>query len=90
MLISGIPILSVGMESIIDERGRVLIPQEIRTEFGLTKGTVVQLQKGSREGIVLKPARRRVRTWRDLFGMKPVRTGKPEWPSVEEIKSIWE
>ena len=80
----------MGMESIVDERGRVLIPQELRAELGLTEGTVVRLQKRSEGSIVLRPARQSRRTWKDLNGVEPVRTGKPEWPSPEEAKAIWE
>jgi AbrB family looped-hinge helix DNA binding protein len=34
------------LETVVDERGRVLIPQELREEVGLDEGTVVNLQKG--------------------------------------------
>ncbi len=69
---------------------RVLIPQEFRTELRLSEGTVVQLERGKKETIVVKPARRRRRLWKDLNGIEPARTGRPVWPSSEEIRSIWE
>ncbi len=72
----------------IDERGRVLIPQELRRELGLAEGTVVQLEKGE-GGIKMIPARRKRPSWKDLNGIKPTRTGRPEWPTPEEIKNIW-
>jgi len=41
------------------------------------------------EGIVIHPIVRDKRNWRQLCGIIPKRTGKPEWPTAEEIKSIW-
>jgi AbrB family looped-hinge helix DNA binding protein len=77
------------METVVDERGRVLIPQELRREMGIAEGTVVDLEKAE-GGIMMTPARRRRLSWKDLNGIKPKRTAKPEWPTPEEIKSIWE
>ncbi len=73
----------------VDERGRILIPQEIRERLGLSEGTIVEVAEVGRE-VVIKPIRRKRRTWRDLWGIEPQRTGKPEWPTAKEIKSIWE
>lgn len=79
------------METVIDERGRVLIPQELREEAGLEEGMVVKVEKGKGKTIQIAPLRRRGRlTWKDLNGIKPHRKGKPEWPTPEEIKNIWE
>ncbi len=74
----------------MDERGRVLIPQELREEMGLDEGTVVTLQRGKGKMITIAPARKGRLSWKDLKDVKPHRTAKPEWPSPEEIKSIWE
>jgi AbrB family looped-hinge helix DNA binding protein len=79
------------LETVVDERGRVLIPQELREEAGLEEGTVVKVEKGKGKTIqiaALKPGARLA--WKDLDGIKPHRTGKPEWPTPEEIKDIWE
>lgn len=76
-------------ETAVDERGRVLIPQEIRERLGLDEGTIVEVAEVEKE-IVIKPISRKRRTWKDLWGIKPQRTGKPEWPTANEIKSIWE
>lgn len=79
------------METIVDERGRVLIPQELREEAGLEEGTVVRVEKGKGKTIQIAPLKRGTRlAWKDLDGIKPRRTGKPEWPTPEEIKGIWE
>ncbi len=76
-------------QTIMDERGRVLIPQEIRERLGLSEGTIVEIAEVGKE-VVLKPISRKRRTWKDLCGTEPQRTGKPKWPTVKEIKSIWE
>ncbi|MGH9919435.1 MAG: AbrB/MazE/SpoVT family DNA-binding domain-containing protein [Nitrososphaerales archaeon] len=79
------------MEAVVDERGRVLIPQELREEMGLDEGTVVKLERGKGRTIQIAPLKSGKRlSWKDVKGTKPKRTGKPEWPTPEEIKSIWE
>ena len=76
-------------ETVVDERGRILVPQEIRERLGLGEGTIVKVVEMEKE-IVIKPVSRKRRTWKDLCGIKPQRTGKPEWPTAKEIKDIWE
>jgi AbrB family looped-hinge helix DNA binding protein len=75
-------------QTVVDQRGRVLIPEDVRERAGLDEGTVVRVEQ-QKVGIVIKPVRRGKRTWKQLCGMTPKRTGKPEWPTAEEIKSIW-
>jgi predicted CopG family antitoxin len=41
------------------------------------------------EGIVIKLVRKAKRSWKQLCGLTPNRTGKPEWPTPVEIKNIW-
>ena len=77
------------METVVDARGRVLIPQRLREDLGLDEGVVVELQE-QKGTIVITPARKRHLSWKELNGIKPKRTGKAEWPTPEEIKSIWE
>jgi AbrB family looped-hinge helix DNA binding protein len=90
--ISGFPIILVGLamtQTVVDGRGRVLIPEEIREISGLQTGTVVAVEK--HEGrIVITPLRKSRRTWKQLCGLAPQRTGEPQWPTPEEIKSIWQ
>ncbi len=76
------------METVVDGRGRILIPQELRRELGLAEGTVVDVERAE-GGIMLTPAGKKRPSWRELNGMKPKRTGEPEWPTPEEIKRIW-
>lgn len=75
-------------EAIVDQRGRVLIPGEIRDSTGLASGTVVAVEK-ERDVIVIRPLSKVKRGWRELCGIVPKRTGKPKWPTPEEIKDIW-
>ena len=77
------------MQSTIDERGRVLIPSEFRAKLGLSEGTVVEVEQDEK-AVLITPVRKKLRSWASLSGFKPKRTGKPEWPTPEEIKSIWE
>ncbi len=75
-------------QAVVDERGRVLIPEDIRESAGLLGGTVVAIEK-EKDRVVIKPLGKAKRKWRQLCGLVPKRTGKPEWPTPEEIKSIW-
>ena len=75
-------------ETVVDQRGRVLIPEEIRESAGLTSGAMVAIEK-AKDVVVIKPLRKHKRGWRQLCGLAPERTGKPEWPTTEEIKDIW-
>lgn len=86
-----LPITFVGIDmaqTIVDQRGRILIPEELREDAGLDEGTVVKVERQD-EGIVIQPLGRGKRSWKQLCGLTPKRTGKPEWPTAEEIKSIW-
>jgi AbrB family looped-hinge helix DNA binding protein len=75
-------------ETVVDQRGRILIPEEIRESAGLKSGAVVAIEK-TRNVVVIKLLRKHKRAWRELCGLTPERTGKPEWPRAEELKSIW-
>jgi hypothetical protein len=54
----------------------------------LKSGATVAIEK-ARDVVIIKPLRKHKRAWRQLCGLAPERTGKPEWPTTEEIKSIW-
>ncbi len=85
------PTYSVGTcmaQAVVDQRGRVLIPEDVREDTGLDEGTVVRVETQG-EGIMIKPVCKGKRSWKQLCGVVPKRTGKPEWPTPEEIKSIW-
>jgi AbrB family looped-hinge helix DNA binding protein len=57
-------------ETMIDERGRVLIPEEIRKSAGLTGGTVVAVE--AKDGrVVIKTVRRERRDWENLCVVPP-------------------
>ena len=77
------------METKIDGKGRVVIPQPIRKRLGIKEGTVLSVEE--KEGrILLKPERRKKRNIEDFCGLKVEMTGDPEWATPKEIKSIWE
>jgi AbrB family looped-hinge helix DNA binding protein len=85
------PTYAVGIrmtQTVVDQRGRVLIPEDVREGAGLDEGTVVRVER-QEEGIVIKPVRKGKRTWKQLCGLTPKRTGRPEWPTPTEIKNIW-
>jgi hypothetical protein len=46
--------------------------------------------KKKKDEILLRPKRMKKRKIEDFFGLKVERTGRPEWATPKEIKSIWE
>ena len=87
-----VPIILVGMGDGANGgrwTGRVLIPEELREISGLQTGTVVAVEK-QEDRIIIKPVRKSRRAWKQMCGLVPLRTGKPQWPTPEEIKSIWQ
>jgi AbrB family looped-hinge helix DNA binding protein len=86
------------MESLVDERGRILIPKDLRELLGIKEGSSVELVEDIKEGVITiktaaKAKSRRKPGVKELYGIgvKVKKTGKPEpWPSPREIKSIWE
>jgi len=77
------------METKIDAKGRVVIPQSFRGKLGIREGALLSIEERE-EGILLRPKRAKKRKVEDFFGLEVERTGEPEWATPEEIKSIWE
>ncbi|ODS37338.1 hypothetical protein BEH94_07120 [Candidatus Altiarchaeales archaeon WOR_SM1_SCG] len=80
------------METKIDTKGRVVIPQPIRKKLGIGKETPLLIEERNCE-VLLKPMkkkRKKKKEIKDFFGLTVKRTGKPEWITPKEIKSIWE
>lgn len=76
----------------VDSKGRVRLPQEMRE----TLGDIVELKHLGKEKILMSQAKKSklkeknaANNLAELFDTKPRRTGKPQNPSPEEIKSIW-
>lgn len=45
------------MEVTLDKFGRVVIPKAVRENLGLGPGTVLDIEEGEEEGILLRPRR---------------------------------
>jgi AbrB family looped-hinge helix DNA binding protein len=89
--LGAVPTHPVGIDmtqTVVDQRGRILIPEDMREGAGLDEGTIVSVERQD-QGIVIQPIGRGKRTWKQLCGITPKRTGKPEWPAAKEIKNIW-
>ena len=71
----------------VDERGRVLIPKELRDAHGLNPGSPVILEPTDR-GIELRPALPKEEAMRRLRGVIPKTAGKG--PGAFDAKDMWE
>ena len=73
----------------VGQRGRVLIPKEVRRGAGLDEGTVVRVEMKD-EAIVIKRLRKAKRSWKRICGIVPERTvdtPTAEVPVVPQIPS---
>jgi AbrB family looped-hinge helix DNA binding protein len=77
------------MEARIDAKGRVVIPQSVREKLQLNEGMRLSIEE-KEDVILLKPKKEKKRKIDDFFGLKVERTGRPEWATPKEIKSIRE
>ena len=77
----------------IDSKGRVSLPRDMHEMFGDT----VELKTMGKQGVLLsrvsksKSVRRKKdnNSFTSMLDSEPRRTGEPENPSPEEMKSIW-
>jgi bifunctional DNA-binding transcriptional regulator/antitoxin component of YhaV-PrlF toxin-antitoxin module len=80
----------------VDSKGRIILPREIHEMLG----DVVELERAGKEKVLLSKTKRvriekgtgRAKGNEDLMKLldkEPRRTGKPENPSPNEMKSIW-
>ncbi len=79
------------MAVIVDAKGRVLIPQDLRDRFGLDPGTPVVVEPGE-TGIEIRSARDRLQAFRSLRGAINSSNRDPNAPPIDplELKRIWE
>jgi len=77
------------MEIKVDSKGRVVIPQSVREKMEIKEGTLILIEERD-DGILLKPVQEKKRKIEDFYSLEVKRTGKPEWATPKEIKSIWE
>lgn len=87
------------MESVVDQRGRILIPKDIRERFGIREGSLVEIIEDVKGGAITIRPSAKVKPSKGKSGIigfygigaRVNKTGEPEpWPSPREIKSIWE
>lgn len=81
------------LETTVDQKNRVRIPQDLADSVGVRPGTRVALIQ-RRKSLVIKPIRRRegktqLEKLNEMLTAEPRRTGKPEnWPP-HKMKKIW-
>lgn len=75
----------------VDSKGRLLLPREIHEMLG----DVVELKLVGKKSVLLERARNPISKKNEtvdfakLLDRDPRRTGKPENPNPDEMKSIW-
>jgi len=77
------------MEIKVDAKGRVVIPQSVRERLEIKEGTLILVEERE-DGVLLRPVREKKKKIEDFYSLEVKRTGKPEWATPKEIKSIWE
>lgn len=75
----------------VDERGRVLLPKDVREAHGLTPGSPVIVESGP-DGVLLRAALPKEEALRRLKGAINKRTKCKDAPLLDplEAKRIWE
>lgn len=76
------------MSTLVDERGRVLVPKDLREQFGLEPGCPV-IVEADVDGVKLRRAIPRDQALQRLAGAIPRSAGPPP-SSALEAKRIWE
>lgn len=74
-------------DSSVDERGRVVIPSDLREEAGLQPGTAVRVEPVA-GGVLIRPARSKREVVRALRGIIP-KAHRGERIDPRRIKDIW-
>lgn len=76
------------MSTLVDERGRILVPKDLRAQFGLEPGCPVVIEADT-DGIKLRRAIPRQEALGRLAGIIP---RKAETPPIDPLdaKRIWE
>jgi AbrB family looped-hinge helix DNA binding protein len=75
-------------KSILDEKGRVVLPREIAEELGLSKGSVLRFEREGKD-IVLRKAPSARKGLEEVMDWDPERTGKVEKVTPRVMKEIW-
>ena len=79
------------MATTVDERGRVLIPRDMREEHGFSPGSPVIIESTA-DGVVLQPALPREEALRRLNGAINAKTRKRDAVPLDplDVKKVWE
>ena len=76
------------MTSVLDDKRRVVIPEDIAEELGLVEGSTIAFRKENDAVIVTKVDAAKD-SLRDTMSWNPRRRGKPKPVREDEIKEIW-
>ena len=76
------------MATLVDEKGRVLVPKDLRSQFGLEPGCPVIVEADA-DGIKLRRAIPRKEALERLAGVIPKSAGKAKIDPLD-VKKIWE
>lgn len=76
------------MTTLVDERGRVLVPKDLRAQFGLEPGCPVIVEADA-DGIKLRRAIPRKEAFKRLAGVIPKSSARPSL-DPRDAKRIWE
>lgn len=76
------------VSTLVDERGRVLVPKDLRAQFGLEPGCPVIIEADA-DGIKLRRAIPRKEALDRLAGVIPKTAGRPPIDPLE-AKRMWE
>jgi len=77
------------LSSIVDEKGRIVIPKHLAEEIGLTKGDKVVFDKKDKQFLIIKKAKAPEKRLDEIMSWNPKRMGKPEPVSPREMKEVW-
>jgi len=74
--------------TVLDDRGRVVLPKEVLEELGASKGDAVVFEKRGKDLVIMKASSKGGRL-EEIMDWNPKRTGKMEKVSPKTMKGIW-
>ncbi|MDI6820440.1 MAG: AbrB/MazE/SpoVT family DNA-binding domain-containing protein [Candidatus Hodarchaeaceae archaeon] len=76
------------MTSVVDGRGRVVLPRHVTEALELSEGDMIAFEKVE-DHFVIRKVRAPERKLEEIMSWNPKRIGKPEPVSPKEMKEIW-